>query len=195
MTVSSFESNGSSFEVYLSKFGPLKPSIDTTQSNSNFEAHLRRQNPEPIILPEPERKGASNALWTQGGWSGGELPREPPLGPKWAEKEMPMRNQIIRIRTSRDEATAMKDLATARGLSLSELVRRAALGIRMPVRSLDATHVSLLARTLGELGRVGGNINQLTRRANAGKLLGHDAELASALTELDTLRGRLREVI
>lgn len=106
-----------------------------------------------------------------------------------------MRDQIIRIRASRDEATAMKDLAAARGLSLSELVRRATLGIRMPVRSFDATHVAILAQTLGELGRVGGNINQLTRRANTGKLTGHDRELASALTELDVLRGHLRELI
>ena len=53
----------------------------------------------------------------------------------------------------------------------------------------------LLTQTLGELGRVGGNINQLTRRANAGKLSGHDAELAASLAELDALRGRLREII
>ncbi|WP_312608298.1 plasmid mobilization protein [Agrobacterium pusense] len=106
-----------------------------------------------------------------------------------------MRDQIIRIRASRDEATAMKDLAAARGLSLSELVRRAALGVRMPARFFDATPVALLTQTLGELGRVGGNINQLTRRANAGKLSGHDAELAASLAELDALRGRLREII
>ena len=106
-----------------------------------------------------------------------------------------MRDQIIRIRASHTEADAMKDIAAARGLSLSELIRRAALGVRMPVRSFDATHIALLAQALGELGRVGGNINQLARRANAGKLSGHDAELASALTELDVLRGRLREII
>jgi hypothetical protein len=106
-----------------------------------------------------------------------------------------MRDQIIRIRASRDEATAMKDRAIARGLSLSDLLRRAALSVRMPVRSFDATHVGLLAQTLAELGRIGGNINQLARRVNAGKLSGHDAELASALAELDKLRGRLREII
>lgn len=106
-----------------------------------------------------------------------------------------MRDQTIRIRTSRDEATAMKDRAFARGLSLSDLLRRAALNIPMPARSFDATHVALLAQTLGELGRIGGNINQLARRANAGKLPGHSAEIASALAELDTLRARLREII
>jgi hypothetical protein len=106
-----------------------------------------------------------------------------------------MRDQIIRVRTTHTEATAMKDLAVARGLSLSELIRRAALNIRMPTRSFDATHVALLAQTLGELGRIGGNVNQLARRANAGKLPGHDPELTKALVELDALRGRLREII
>lgn len=106
-----------------------------------------------------------------------------------------MRDQIIRIRASRDEATTMKDRAVAQGLSLSDLLRRAALNIPIPARSFDATHVALLAQTLGELGRIGGNINQLARRANAGKLFGHDAEIASALAELDTLRARLREII
>lgn len=106
-----------------------------------------------------------------------------------------MRDQIIRIRASRDEANAMKDLAIARGLSLSELIRRAALNVRMPARSFDATHIAMLARALGELGHVGGNINQLARRANAGKLPGHDAELAKALVELDVLRGHLRAMI
>lgn len=106
-----------------------------------------------------------------------------------------MRDQIIRIRASRAEATAMKDLAVARGLSLSELIRRVALNVRMPTRSFDATHIALLAQALGELGRIGGNVNQLARRANAGKLSGHDAELPKALVELDALRGRLREII
>lgn len=106
-----------------------------------------------------------------------------------------MRDQIIRVRTTHIEAITMKNLAVSRGLSLSELIRRAALNIRMPTRSFDAAHVALLAQTLGELGRVGGNVNQLARRANAGKLPGHDPELAIALVDLDALRGRLREII
>lgn len=106
-----------------------------------------------------------------------------------------MRDHIIRVRTTHAEAMTMKDLAVARGLSLSELIRRAALDIRMPARSFDATHIALLAQTLGELGRIGGNVNQLARRANAGKLPSHDPELAKALVELEALRGRLREII
>lgn len=106
-----------------------------------------------------------------------------------------MRDRIVRIRASREEAAALKNRAAARGLSLSDMIRRAALGVRVPARSLDATNVVLLARTLGELGRIGGNLNQLVRRAHAGKLPGHDAELAATLAELDALREQLRVII
>ena len=75
------------------------------------------------------------------------------------------------------------------------MLRRAALGVRMPTRGFDQTHVVLLTRTLGELGRIGGNVNQLARLANAGKLAGHDAELAQTLAGVDRLRDRIREIV
>lgn len=106
-----------------------------------------------------------------------------------------MRDHIIRIRASADELAKIRELAKTRGLSISELIRRAAFGIRMPARSRDHTHVNLLTRSLGELGRVGGNLNQLVRRANAGKLSGHDPELSRTLAEIDALRERLRDII
>lgn len=106
-----------------------------------------------------------------------------------------MRNQIVRCRVSSAEHGAMKDLARSRGLSLSEMIRRAALGVRLPSRTMDRTNIMLLTQALGQLGRIGGNINQLSRRANAGKLPGHDAELAEALVGIDTLRDRLREIM
>lgn len=106
-----------------------------------------------------------------------------------------MRNRIIRLRVTETEAAGIKDLAAARGLSLSEMVRRAALGVRMPAQRFDRTHAKLLARTLGELGRIGGNVNQLTRRANAGRLTGHDPELSTTLTEIEALRYRIRDML
>ncbi|WP_165420664.1 plasmid mobilization protein [Rhizobium ruizarguesonis] len=104
-----------------------------------------------------------------------------------------MRDHIIRIRASADERSKIEELARGRGLSISEMLRRAALGVRMPSRTLDASHIILLTRTLAELGHVGGNLNQMVRRANSGKLVGHDAELAVTLSGIDSLRDRLRE--
>jgi len=106
-----------------------------------------------------------------------------------------MRDQIIRFRASKAEVGAMKDLAVARGLSLSDLLRGSALGVRLPTRTFDHTDVRCLTQLLGHLGRIGGNINQLVRRANSGKLSGHDAELAETLVGINKLRDRVREII
>ena len=106
-----------------------------------------------------------------------------------------MRDQIIRLRASKAEVEAMKDLAVARGLSLSDLLRRAALGVPLPSRTFDHTDIKCLTQLLGQLGRIGGNINQLVRRANTGKLSGHDAELANTLDGINKLRDRVREII
>ena len=106
-----------------------------------------------------------------------------------------MRDRIIRVRTTVDELARIQDLAKARGTSLSDLIRRAALGVRMPSRKLHQTDAVLLARIMGELGRIGGNLNQLVRRANFGKLIGHNAELTATLDGIDALRERIRNLL
>lgn len=106
-----------------------------------------------------------------------------------------MRSHIVRVRTNDTEFSRMKDIAAARGLSISELVRRATLGIRMPARIFDASHAVALAQTLGEIGRVGGNLNQLVRLANSGRITGHDDDLTRILANVDAVRSRLRELL
>lgn len=106
-----------------------------------------------------------------------------------------MRDRIVRVRISAEELARIQNLAKSRGVSLSDLVRRAALGVRMPATALDKRDLVELSRTLAALGRVGGLLNQLVRRANAGKLTGHDVELSQTLAEVDGLRERLREII
>ncbi|MCC0035682.1 MAG: plasmid mobilization relaxosome protein MobC [Hoeflea sp.] len=106
-----------------------------------------------------------------------------------------MRDHIIRIRTSTEETSKIQELAKGRGLSISELMRRAALSARMPEREFAVTDFVLLTRTLAELGRIGGNLNQLVRRANRGQLIGHDVELRQTLSSVDELRNRLRGVL
>lgn len=106
-----------------------------------------------------------------------------------------MRDRMIRLRASAEERAKMQDLAETRGLSLSDMIRRSAMGIRMPQRAFDHIQVQLLARILGELGRVGGNLNQMVRRANTGKLSGSTAELLQTLAEINALRDDLRELV
>lgn len=106
-----------------------------------------------------------------------------------------MRSRIVRIRMSGTEFARIKDIATERGLSLSELVRRSTLGVRMPVRRFGHADAAVLVQTLGELGRIGGNLNQITRQVNASRLHGHDVELSRTLADVDALRGRIWEII
>lgn len=106
-----------------------------------------------------------------------------------------MRSRIVRVRTSDTEFSKIKDIAKARGLSISELVRRAALGTRMPARTFDANHTVVLARTLGEIGRIGGNLNQLVRLANSGRIAGRDDELSRILADIDAVRFHLRDLL
>ena len=106
-----------------------------------------------------------------------------------------MRDHIIRIRASDRELAAMKDLAATQGLSLSVMMRNAALGVRIPPSRFDHTHTQLLAQTLGALGQIGGLLNQLVRRANIGKLMGHNVELTRTLEDINTLRIQIRQMI
>ncbi len=106
-----------------------------------------------------------------------------------------MRSQVIRVRASQTEFNTIKDTALARGLTISELVRRSAMAVRLPIRSMNHLDAELLVRALGEIGHVGGNLNQMVRRAHAGKLAGHDAELSQTLAQIDALRMRIRDIV
>jgi len=106
-----------------------------------------------------------------------------------------MRNFVIRFRTSEDERNDLKERADARGVTISELVRRAGLGIRLPVARFDQRQVRLLTRLIGQLARIGSNLNQLTRSANSRRLIGHSDDLAFTLGEIDSLRSQIRELL
>jgi hypothetical protein len=106
-----------------------------------------------------------------------------------------MREHIFRLRVSFDELQALRALAKARAMPLSELMRRAALGMRMPRVRFDRRQIHLLGNLLAELGRVGGNINQLARMANRGRVMEIGSQLPQALDGIETLRQQIREAI
>ena len=105
-----------------------------------------------------------------------------------------MRDGIVRIRVTRNEMEALRETAIARRVSLSELMRRSALGIRMPQAKFSRRDVDLLVRLLAELGRIGGNMNQITRQINRGRLPAIGA-LPVLLANLEVLRSQVRELI
>lgn len=79
----------------------------------------------------------------------------------------PKRTRKFQLRIAEDEYRAIAQKANEAGVSVSEFFRRAATARKLPRR---VTHIS--AQTYWELGKIGTNINQLTKSANAALKMG-----------------------
>lgn len=87
----------------------------------------------------------------------------------------------FRIRLTSDERTLLDEKAAAAGVTLSQLIRSAVLGYRLP-------SPPIVREAMGELRRVGVNLNQLTR-------LGHTTGDMPAFAELRAIRGVLEAAV
>jgi hypothetical protein len=105
-----------------------------------------------------------------------------------------MRDGLVRIRVTMKELQALRETATARRVTLSELMRRSALGIRLPQTKFSCRDIDLLMRLLAELGRIGGNLNQVTRQINRGRLPASKV-LPTLYADLEALRFEIRELL
>ncbi|GIK26486.1 MAG: hypothetical protein BroJett006_27320 [Betaproteobacteria bacterium] len=85
-----------------------------------------------------------------------------------------MREQVIKVRVSSEERLALEELARAARLPLSLLVRNAALGLKIEPAPPAAPEVNI--EKYGELARLAGNLNQLTRHMNEGHILASDSQ-------------------
>jgi len=101
--------------------------------------------------------------------------------------EQNQRTCMFPVRLTEVERAALDERAAQTGYSRAALIRHALFSSPMP-RSIPRPTIEHqeVARLLGELGRIGGNINQLARHANAGRFQSNSIELA--LRELLTLR-------
>jgi hypothetical protein len=97
------------------------------------------------------------------------------------------RSEHLTVRLSKDERAAIDAAADRAGLTAGSYARQAMLGAPAP-RQVRRPPVERkeLARLLGELGKIGGNLNQLARAANTGSLVYG--------TEIETALGGLAEV-
>ncbi|OJU68045.1 MAG: hypothetical protein BGO05_16585 [Rhizobiales bacterium 63-7] len=90
------------------------------------------------------------------------------------------------------ERVTVEAMANAAGLSVSEFARRAVLGQRIaPPKARGGVPVGLLS----DLARIGNNLNQIARRANAsGNVPAHLPEVLDLLRDrLDRLAGEVDE--
>ena len=84
--------------------------------------------------------------------------------------ETRQKQRRITFRVTADEYANLEGAAGESGLTLASHVREALLGVpRTRTRRRPLVDVAALARLLGELNRIGGNINQILKRVNFGE--------------------------
>jgi hypothetical protein len=96
------------------------------------------------------------------------------------------------IRCTEAEQTAIKERAEQAGLSVGAFLRALALGDPGP-RAVRRPPVERkeLARLLGEIGKIGSNVNQLARGFNASRLMPGFPELLAIRQEIGEMRAAL----
>ena len=87
-------------------------------------------------------------------------------------KPKPKRTRMVRIRFTEDEYAAVSQKAIASSLTLSELVRRAALEKPLPQPKSE------MAATYEQLARLGNNVNQLAKAANTAVKMGYEPKVS-----------------
>lgn len=94
-----------------------------------------------------------------------------------------------RARVSDNEHAALLAEAHARAITISALVRRL-ISAHLTRQRAQLPHQDRLAPLLRELARIGNNLNQLTRQANAGLVPVSAEELRACLATINDLARR-----
>jgi len=109
--------------------------------------------------------------------------------------EKRVRDRILTVRLSADERTAIDEAADRAGLVVGSYARQTLLGAPSP-RQVRRPPVEKreLARLLGELGKIGGNLNQIARSLNTGVLV-YEVEIDTALNGLVEVRAAILKAL
>ncbi|MBI3677357.1 MAG: plasmid mobilization relaxosome protein MobC [Proteobacteria bacterium] len=102
--------------------------------------------------------------------------------------EKRVRNRHLTVRLSPDERAAIDEAAERAGLMPGSYARNTLLGAPAPrqVRR-PAVERRELARLLGELGKIGGNLNQLAKDKNSGVIV-YEGEINAAYRAILEMR-------
>ena len=127
------------------------------------------------LAAEPERKAAP--------WRGRKKTADP-------------RTKFVAVRCTPEKHAALEAAAAKAGLSVGAYLRALADGAPGPraVRRPAVERVAL-AQVLGALGRVGSNVNQLTRVANTTGALPEVATLKAVSAEICVMRDALMKAL
>jgi len=112
---------------------------------------------------------------------GGVAPKPPFLVVEMGAKEVRKT-----VRFSKEEAEKLELLAQGKGITVSELIRRAVLNLPIPERISSerlAKKSEIFRRYLAEINKIGTNINQIARYCNQYREV--DVLVLEKLTELE----------
>lgn len=83
--------------------------------------------------------------------------------------ELRRRTATFTVRVTPEERDAIDALAMQKGLTVGAFLRAAALGNSGPrAKTRIPVDEALLRQLLGQIGKVGGNLNQIAKRLNTG---------------------------
>ena len=104
--------------------------------------------------------------------------------------EKRLRTRLVIIRVSAEEKQAIDAIRDRTGLTVGALVRNALLKVPPPRASRrPPVDLKAIARILPQLGKIGGNINQLAKQVNMGNFSAQVQEgIRYALRDLAELR-------
>ena len=100
------------------------------------------------------------------------------------------RNKSIAIRVDETEAAQLTAFAERAGLSVGAFIRQQVIGSEPPRQSRrPPVEKELLSLAMRHMGKIGGNINQLAKHANHGRVPCHHQlnEAANAVKDIRTL--------
>ena len=93
------------------------------------------------------------------------------------------------IRFTPEEDQRIAEMEEATGLAFAAMVRHALFNTPLPRGTRKpSVEVKAIAQLLGQLGKIGGNVNQIAKRANMERPELNIPELAMALRDLGELR-------
>lgn len=98
-------------------------------------------------------------------------------------KQMDERRSVrMEIRLNISEEKSLQALAENAGLSLSDFIRKTSLGCKPRVQKANPDR-AVFIRILGELGKVGSNINQIAKALNTDLAKGTNPSINHELVE------------
>ena len=116
--------------------------------------------------------------------------------PSKSGTETRQRKRMLGVRVTDAEMAEIEEHASRAGLTPSSYARSVLLAAPAPrARRRPSIEAEAMGRLLGELGKVGSNLNQIAHHMNAGRAEVSPAAIAAALSDVADIRAALMEAM